>query len=99
MHTMATHHRGIGCPIDRDIDLHVVDAETTGLDNDNESISGSDTIIALGGPEEEGYSNELILSDQAMLTALMREINDLWQWIEAREGQPAVSLDCLEQEL
>ena len=74
MHAMATHHRGVGCPIDRDIDLHIKDAEITGLENDNESISGSDNTIALGGPEVEGHPNELIPSSQAKLKALMREI-------------------------
>ena len=49
MQTMATHHRGAGCPIDRDTNLHIEDAETTGLENDNEIISGLDTTIALGG--------------------------------------------------
>ena len=33
------------------------------------------------------------------LTALTREINDLCQWVEAREGQPAESLDHIEWEL
>ena len=39
MHATATHHRGAGCPIDRDINLHVDDVVgiNTGLDNDNES--------------------------------------------------------------
>ena len=43
MHTMATCHRGTGHPVDRDIDLHIEDAEgiNTGLDNDNERTSGS----------------------------------------------------------
>ena len=45
MHAIATCHRGAGCPIDRDIDLHIEDAETTGIDNDNEKISGSDTTV------------------------------------------------------
>ena len=65
-------------PIGRDIDLHVEDAETTGLDNDSESISGLDTTIALGGPEAEGHPMN-IPSNQAKLTVLTREINDLHQ--------------------
>ena len=62
-------------------DLHVEDAEgiNTGLNNNNESTSGSDTTIALGGPEAKGHHNELIPSNQAKLTALTREINDLHQ--------------------
>ena len=85
-HTMATCHRGSGHPLDRDINLHVEESKTTGLDNDNESTSGSDTTVALGGSEIEGYHSDIIHSNQAKLTALMREINDLCQWVEAREG-------------
>ena len=61
---MATHHRVTGCPIDRDIDLHVEDAEgiSMGLNNDNENTSGSDTTVALGGLEAEGHPDELIPS-------------------------------------
>ena len=96
---MVTHHGGAGCPIDGDIDLHTEDTETTNLDHDNESTSGSDTTVALGGPEAEGHPNELISGNQARLTTLMREINDLHQWVEAGEGQPAESLDHIEWEL
>ena len=52
-HAMATHHGGTGCHLDRDIDLHVEDSETTGPDNDNESTSGLDATVILGGPEEK----------------------------------------------
>ena len=89
MHAMVTCHGGTGHPIDRDIDLHIEDTETTGLENDNESISGLDTTIALEGLEAEGDPNDLIQSNQTKLTALTREINDLCQWVEAGEGQPA----------
>ena len=99
MHAVAIHHAGKGCPIDRDINLHMEDAETTGLDNNDESIIGWDTTIALGGSEAEGHLNELIPSNQAKLTALTREINDLCQWVETGEGQPTESLDSIEQEL
>ena len=68
MHAMATCHRGTGFPIERDIDLHVED-----LGNDNESIIGLDTTIAIEGQKTEGHPNELIPSNQAKLTALMRE--------------------------
>ena len=64
-HAMATCHRGIGCLLDRDINLHADDSETTGLDNDNESISGSNATVALGGPEAEGHPYNLIHSNQA----------------------------------
>ena len=92
---MATQHRGAGHLIARD-DLHIDDAESTGMDNDNDSISGSDATVSLGGLETEDNTNELLPRNQARLMALMREINDLHQWVEAREGQPAESLDHIE---
>ena len=100
MHAMATHHRDVGCLVDRDINLHIDNTEgiNTGPDNDNESTSGSDTTIAFGGPEADGHPSELIPSNQAKLTALMRELHDLLQWVEAREDQPE-GLDCIEWEL
>ena len=93
---MATCHGGEGCPLDRDINIHVEDSETTGLENDNESTSGSDDTVALGGPEAGGHPDDLIHSNQAKLTALTREINDFCQSVEVGEGQPAESLDHIE---
>ena len=87
-HAMATCHRGTGCPLDRDIDLNIEDSETTGIDNNNESTHGLDATVALGGPEAEGHSSDPTYSNQAKWMALMREINDLHQWVEAGEGQP-----------
>ena len=79
-HTLATHHGGAaGCPIDRNINLHVEDVEAKGIDTDNESISSSDTSVALGGLDAEGKPDELLSSNQAKLTALAREINELCQ--------------------
>ena len=67
MHTMATHHGGAGCPIDRDINLHIEDMEgiNTGPDNNNEGTSGSDTTVAFGGSEADGHPNEHIPSNEA----------------------------------
>ena len=62
---MAMHHGSAGHPLDRDINLYMEDSETTGLDNHNENTHGSDTTIALGGPEAEGHPNDLIYSNQA----------------------------------
>ena len=58
-HTMSTPHGGAGCPIDRDINLHIEDTEgiNTGPGSNNESISGSDTTIAFGGSEADGHPN------------------------------------------
>ena len=73
---MVVHQRGTGCPIERDINLHMEDTEgqNSGPDNDNESTSGSDTAIAFGESEADGHPNEVIPSNQAKLTALVREI-------------------------
>ena len=94
---MATPHRGAGYPIARD-NLLVEDPETTGMDKDNDSISGSDVTVALGGLEAEDNTNEPLPNNQAKLMAPTREINDLHQWVEAEEGQPAESLECIEWE-
>ena len=96
-HAMATHHGGAWCPLDRGIDLNIEDPYLTVIDN--ESTHGSDTPVALGGPEAEGHPNDPIYSNQDKLMVLTREINNLHQWVEARERQPAESLDCIEHEL
>ena len=85
---MATCHRGAGCPVDSDSNLHIDDiiGINTGLANNNESTRGLDTTVALGGPEAKDHPYELTPSNQAKLMALMREINDLCQWAEVREG-------------
>ena len=46
-HAMAIHQGGEGCPTDRDVNLHTEDPEAIGMDNDNDSISGSDATVAL----------------------------------------------------
>ena len=71
----------------RGINLSTEDPEP--IDTDNESVHGSDTIIGLGGPEAEGHPDEPIYSNLDKLTHPPREINDLHQWVEAGEGQPA----------
>ena len=73
---MANCHRGAGCLVDRDIDLHIEDIEgiNTGPDNDNESTSVLDTTIAFGGSEADGHPSELIPSNQAKLTRTYERI-------------------------
>ena len=73
-----------------------------GPNNDNESTNSSDTMIAFRGLEVDGHLYNLLLNSQAKVGILAREINSLWQQIEAREGQPVEGVDCidtLEQEL
>ena len=85
-HAMPIHHGDTRHPVARN-DPHIEDQEITGLDSDNDRISGLDATVALGGLETEDKTNELLPSNQAKLMALMREINELCQWLEAREGQ------------
>ena len=96
-HTMDTHHGGAGHPLERDINLNTVDPEPA--DINNESTHSLDTTVALGGPEVEGHPEDPVYSNHDKLMALIREINDLLQQVEAGEGQPAESLDCIKCEL
>ena len=65
--------------LDRGINLNAEDSEPIDIDNDNESTHSSDDTVALGGLEAEGHPDEPLYSNQDILTALMREINDLHQ--------------------
>ena len=47
-----------------------------GPDNDNESTSGLHTTVAFGGSEANDHPIECIPSNQAKLTAFMRELHD-----------------------
>ena len=61
MHTMATHHRGAGCPLDRGIDIHTEDPEPA--DIHNESTHSSKATVALGGPEGEGHPKDHVYNN------------------------------------
>ena len=92
--TMTTHHRGtrhVGK--DRDLSSHVED--TRNID-DNVSTNSSETMIAFRGSETDGHLGEPLPNSQVDLILLAREINSLWQCVEAREGQPAEGLDCID---
>ena len=78
MHAMATNYGDVGHSVAR-YDLHVEDPEATCMDNDIESISGSDATVALGGLEVEGNPDELLPSSQTKLTTLTQGINELFQ--------------------
>ena len=56
-------------------------------------------MIPFGGSEVDGCLSNLLHSSQANLTILTREIHNLWQCVEARDGQPAEGLNHIEQEL
>ena len=78
---MATCHGGAGCPLD--ISINLEDPEAT--DIDNESTHSSDATAVLGGPEADSHPKDPVYSNHNKLMALMREINDLHQQVEAGE--------------
>ena len=95
-HAMATCHGGTGCPLNRG--LYGLTENPEHADIDNDSTHSSDATVALGGPEAVGHPEGQVHSDQDRLAVLTREINDLCQRV-AVEGQPAETLDCIQQEL
>ena len=101
-HTMTTHHRGTGCTSeDKDLISNVKDARgiDIGPDNDNDSTSSLDTTIYFRGSEADGHLGNLLPSNQAKLSALTKEIHNLHQWMEAREGQSTEGMHHIEQGL
>ena len=95
-HAMATHHGGRGCPLNRGLDVLTEDTQHADIDD---STHSSDATVALGDPKAVGYPGGPAYENQDRLTALMREINDLYQKVAVREGQPVESLDYIQQEL
>ena len=94
---MATHHGGAGCPLNRGLDILAEDTEHADINNDN--THSSDARVALGDPAAVGHPEGPAYENHDRLTALMRDVNDLHQRVAAREGQPAETLDCIQQEL
>ena len=56
-------------------------------------------MLAFGGSEVDGHLSDLLTCSQTNLTILKRVINNLQQWVEAREGQLTEGLDQIEWEL
>ena len=81
---MATLHRGVGCPLDRG--LEILAEDTDHADIDNNSTHSSDTTVALGDPEAVGHPDDPAYDNQDRLTAIIREINDLCQRVAVGEG-------------
>ena len=77
MHAMGTHHGGTCHFLDRGLDILTEDPEHA--DINTESTHSSDTTVALGGPETVGHPKDPVYRNQDKLTALMRQINDLYQ--------------------
>ena len=76
---MATHHGGLGHPLDRDIDVTREAHEITNTDIENTQDFHS---------VETDPFEDLEHNNPTKLTAIMREVDDLWQQVQAGEGQP-----------
>ena len=83
---MATQHGGSGNPLHRDIDA-TSETQTTADTNveNTQDYHPVETVLEHNSP--------------AKLTALTREIDDLCQWVQAEEGQPMETLNCIECKL
>ena len=96
---MTTCHEGSGhTGKDRDLISDIEDTRGIyiGPNNDTESTESLDTTIPYGGSEANGHLSDLLPNSQTNLGILTREINSLWQWVEAREGKPVQGLDCID---
>ena len=82
---MATHHRGIGQPLDREATLNGKDTNVDTLHNYHHEDTGDFETI-----EKENHTN---------LANLTWELDDLCHRVQAREDQPAEALHCIECEL
>ena len=87
---MATHHGGLGHPLDRDIDITREAHEAA--DTDIEDMQDFH-------PVETDHLGDLEHNNPARLTAITRELYDLQQRIQAEKGQPLEALNHIEWEL
>ena len=89
-HTMATHHGGSGQPLDRDISVAREAHKTADIDiEDTQDFHTIDT----------DHFEDLEHNNPARLTAITRELDDFFRWVQAGEGQPLDALNHIEQEL
>ena len=87
---MATHHGSSGHPLDRDTDMT------------REEQPVVDTNVAVQQDfhlEDTPPFEDVEHTNPTRLTAITRELDDLYPRIQAEEGQPTESLDHIEQEL
>ena len=84
---MATQHGDLGQPLDRDIDIAREAHETTDTDIKNtQDFYRGDT----------DHFEDLQHNNPTKLTALIREVDDLYQQVQAGEGQLTETLYCIE---
>ena len=89
-HAMATHHGGLGQPLDGDTDVTRGPHKTADTDiEDTQDFH----------PVEIDHFGDLEHNNPTNLTALTREVDDLCQCVQAGEGQPRETLNHIEQAL
>ena len=89
-HTMATHHGGLGQPLDREVDV-TRDAHNA-TDTDIEDMQDFHNMETVNFEDSEH-------NNPTRLTAITRELDDLCQQVQAEEGQPSEALNHIEREL
>ena len=77
MHTMATHHRGIGCPFNRDVDLNK--ENQCNAETEIENTHDLDVTVTVCDTEEIGHPKGSEYNAHTQLTTLTRELGDLCQ--------------------
>ena len=87
---MATHHGGLGQPLDRDSNV-TREKQTVVVTNVE--------VMQDFHPEDTDHFEDLEHNNLTRLTSITRELDDLHQRIQAEEGQPTEALNCIEQEL
>ena len=80
---MATHHRGAGQPLDRDITPHGQDIDILN-DYHHEDMKNFENV------EQENHTN---------LKTLTQDLDDLCHRVQAGKGQPTEAINCIECEL
>ena len=78
-HAMATHHGGSGQPLDRDIDVTGEAHKTADTDIENTQDLH---------PVDADHFEDLQHNNTMKLTALIREVDDLCQQVQARKDSP-----------
>ena len=76
-YAMATHYRGIGCPLDRDIALNKENLENT--EPEIENTHDFDATIALHESEKTGHLKGPEYNTHTKLATLTMELDDLHQ--------------------
>ena len=90
-HAMATHHGGIGHPLDRDI--HLNRGNPKNAETEIENTHEFDATVTLHDTEETGHPKGPEYNTHMKLTTLTRELDDLCQQVQEGEIQPTHTLD------